>query len=320
MRTIGLQVFDAFTGTVFGGNVAGVVSDAGDLSDAEMQMVAREIGAPATGFAVQTDTAEFAVRFFTPVQEIDMCGHGLIALCKRLVDEGKVKAGAGTRADVALQTNSGIVPVEIHLDGDFPLVMMTQKIPVFRPCDVDPQDLDRALGMAPGRRMPDLPLEVASAALEHLIVPVGDLETLARLQPDFTGLADLSREIGVISIDVFTMETVNPDSTVHSRDFCPAAGIPEAAGSGTTNGALFCYLIRNGLLSAADGDVVRIRAEQGYEMNRPSEIRCEASLRGGEIHEMKVGGTAVMSIDGRVSLPPPLGGDSARAAERETGS
>lgn len=303
MRTVGLQIFDAFTGTVFGGNVAGVVSDAEDLTDAEMQMLAREIGVPATGFAVQMDSADFAARFFTPIQEIDMCGHGLIALCTRLVDEGKVKAAAGASVNVFLKTNSGVVPVQIHLHGDCPLIMMEQGIPVFRPCDVDPRDLAQALGMAPNQKTLDLPLEIASAALEHLIVPVRDLETLATLQPDFARLADLSREIGVISIDVFTMETVNPDSTVHSRDFCPAAGIPEAAGSGTTNGALLCYLIRHGLLSAVNGGVLRIRAEQGYEMNRPSEIHGEASLCGGEIGELKIGGTAVMSIDGRVSLP-----------------
>jgi predicted PhzF superfamily epimerase YddE/YHI9 len=38
-------------------------------------------------------------------------------------------------------------------------------------------------------------------------------------------------------------------------------------------------------------------------MNRPSAIHGEASLRGGEIGELKIGGTAVMSMDGRVSLP-----------------
>jgi predicted PhzF superfamily epimerase YddE/YHI9 len=52
-----------------------------------------------------------------------------------------------------------------------------------------------------------------------------------------------------------------------------------------------------------NGGVLRIRAEQGYEMNRPSAIHGEASLRGGEIGELKIGGTAVMSMDGRVSLP-----------------
>ena len=309
MRTIGLQIFDAFTDTVFGGNVAGVVSDAGDLSDVEMQRIAREIGVAATGFAVRTGPADFAVRFFTPVQEIAMCGHGLIALCRRLVDEGKVTAAQGTPAVVSLRTNSGMVPVQVHLDGQNPLVMMKQIIPVFTPCDVDPGDLDRALGMPLDGRLGALPLEVASGALEHLLVPVRDLATLAELRPDFTRLAELSREVGVISIDVFTLETVYPDSTVHSRDFCPAAGVPEAAGSGTTNGALSCYLIRNGLLPAMNDGVVRIRAEQGFEMNRPSQIQSEALIRGGEIHEMKVGGTAVMSMDGRISLPvAPIGG------------
>jgi trans-2,3-dihydro-3-hydroxyanthranilate isomerase len=303
MRTIDLQIFDAFTDSVFGGNIAGIVSNGGDLTDGEMQLVAREIGVPVTGFLVAASSTDFGVRFFTPSQEINMCGHAIIALGKRLLDEGKIKAAAGKQVAITLQTNSGVVPAQLDLGGPLPLIMMGQQPPVFRSSTINVDELCRALGMAPDRLLSDYPLECASGALDHLFVPVRDLDSLAGLQPDFAAITSLSNKIGVMTIDVFTMQTLNPQATVHSRDFCPAAGINEAAGSGTTNSALFCYLTRNGLISAKDGQTLRITAEQGYEMGRPSQVQCEAIIESGDIRQLKVGGTAVMSIEGRISIP-----------------
>ena len=50
-------------------------------------------------------------------------------------------------------------------------------------------------------------------------------------------------------------------------------------------------------------DVTKIQAEQGYKMNRPSQIECQATLHNGEIRELMVGGTAMISIEGQIKLP-----------------
>jgi PhzF family phenazine biosynthesis protein len=303
MQSVELHVLDAFTRTLFGGNVAAIVSQAGDLGETEMQIVAREVAASVTGFLVPAGEADFGVRFFTPMQEIDMCGHGLVALCRRLVDMGKVELQAAATVEKTIWTKAGVVPVIISPEGDFPLVMMGQAPPVFRSGDLDRDALYQALGLRAEQVAPDLPLEFASAALEHLFVPVRDRAALAGLQPDFSLLTQISNEIGVVSIAVLTLDTADPAATVRCRDFCPAAGIPEAAGSGTTNSALLCYLVRNGALSWPQGSVLRTQAEQGCEMKRPARIYCQARLQDGEIRDLYVGGTAIVSIEGRINLP-----------------
>ena len=50
-----LKIYDCFTSTPFGGNMGGLVLDAGLLADAEMQVIAKEINAPATGFVTALD-------------------------------------------------------------------------------------------------------------------------------------------------------------------------------------------------------------------------------------------------------------------------
>ena len=53
MTRLQVALYDAFSATVFGGNVAGVVPRAEGLSDLQMQQVAAELAAPTTGFAVE---------------------------------------------------------------------------------------------------------------------------------------------------------------------------------------------------------------------------------------------------------------------------
>src|SRR5512143_1658976 len=75
-----LQV-DAFTDRLFGGNPAGVVPDARGLDDRAMQAIAREMGCAETAFVLPATRADCTerVRFFTPGEEVPMCGHATIA-------------------------------------------------------------------------------------------------------------------------------------------------------------------------------------------------------------------------------------------------
>src|SRR5213592_3701109 len=71
-RTVKFYQADVFTDTVFGGNPVAVVPDAGDLDGWEMQKIAREMNLSETVFVLPpTDpSAEYRLRFFTPVREI----------------------------------------------------------------------------------------------------------------------------------------------------------------------------------------------------------------------------------------------------------
>ena len=70
-------IVDAFSDVAFGGNPAGVVllGDNDFPSEKFMRQVAAEFRYSETAFVKQNDVAEFTVRYFTPVDEVDLCGH-----------------------------------------------------------------------------------------------------------------------------------------------------------------------------------------------------------------------------------------------------
>ena len=76
---IKINVVDAFTNVRFKGNPAAVVITGTWLSDAKMQEIAAENNLSETAFLVEDDNGVFAIRWFSPLTEIDFCGHATLA-------------------------------------------------------------------------------------------------------------------------------------------------------------------------------------------------------------------------------------------------
>lgn len=74
-----LYQVDAFTDRMFGGNPAAVIPLADFPSDDFMQNVARENNLSETTFVVPTGPGKFKIRWFTPTQEVRLCGHATLA-------------------------------------------------------------------------------------------------------------------------------------------------------------------------------------------------------------------------------------------------
>jgi PhzF family phenazine biosynthesis protein len=88
---------DAFTDEAFKGNPAGVCL----LDDTEpdvrwMQNVAAEMNLSETAF-VRREGDEWALRWFTPTVEVDLCGHATLATAHALLEEGLLAAGSTAR-------------------------------------------------------------------------------------------------------------------------------------------------------------------------------------------------------------------------------
>ncbi|WP_434289976.1 PhzF family phenazine biosynthesis protein, partial [Clostridium botulinum] len=80
---------NSFAKCIEGGNPAGVVINADDLSEDNMKKVAGIIGFSETAFVMNSDLADFKVRFFTPNEEVDICGHATIATFSTLLSQGR---------------------------------------------------------------------------------------------------------------------------------------------------------------------------------------------------------------------------------------
>ncbi len=285
-----LVIYDCFTNQRFGGNIGGIVMNAGALQTDQMQSIAREINAAVTGFVTDQNGSEITVRFFMPGAEIAMCGHVAVGLFTHLYAQDQAIT------DYTMKANAGDIKLRINAcDGGLPNVMMQLSAPTAHDNAVDLNALSAALGLPSSSIGVRAPIGIADAGLKHICVHLADLSDVQGLTPDFQKLGDVCRASDVHTVACFSMETDNAENTLHIRDFCPALGVDEVPASGTTNAALTGYLLEHGLIPTQSH---RILAEQGSEIGRPSLICSEIIVRDSKIKELWVGGQAVASIQG----------------------
>jgi len=224
------HIVDVFTHKPFAGNPAGVVMDASGLSEIQMQQIAREINLSETAFVVEKDLpdADFHIRFFTPLTEVDLCGHATIGTFFLLAEEGVISRDL-PEIRVCQKTKAGILPLRIlyRNDGSVNRVMMSQAPPKFREAPIEREELAEILRVSPDNFSDSYPLELAFTGLWHLMVFVNSREALDSLRPDYATLSEMNKNIGVVTTHLFTLDTVDPSSTVYCRDFAPAVGVNE---------------------------------------------------------------------------------------------
>lgn len=294
METRRTLLVDAFADEPLAGNVAGVVPDAAGLSDDQLQRIAAEIGASETAFLFDGGDADERLRYFTSVTEVDLCGHATIAAYGALFADGAIDAG-----DRTLRTNVGDLDVTVDDDGT---VWMGQSAPSVEVIDADELGADRlgdALGIDPAALRDvgaDLPVAVATTGLPWLVVPVNFLQRLGEAEPDATAIESLSNAHDVAGVYAFTFDALEAESTLHGRAFAPAVGVAEDPVTGTASGAVGAYLRA---VDAFDGELPdELRFEQGHFVDRPGHVRVRV-----DGDEVRVGGRAVVSTEGELTVP-----------------
>ncbi|SDJ83923.1 PhzF family phenazine biosynthesis protein [Natronorubrum texcoconense] len=289
MDTIRILQVDAFTDEPMAGNPAGVVPEADGLSDDQMQSIAAEMAVSETAFLRSSETADYRIRYFTPTQEVDLCGHATIGSFAHLHDEG-LEAGTYT-----LETNVGELEIELESDGT---VWMTQDTPQIREVDVGYGRVADALGVGQAAlegASDDIPLAVSSTGLSFLIVPITYLSDLGSADPDMHAIEKLTEEVDATGVYLFTFDALDRESTLHGRMFAPGAGVPEDPVTGTASGSVSAYLDRFG---AFDDDFPdELRLEQGHYVDRPGLVRARVGSA------VEVGGRGVTVLDGSLVVP-----------------
>lgn len=283
MKGIRVYTLNAFAKTDNGGNPAGVVLDADFLSIDDMQKIASKVGFSETAFVRKSDNADFKVSFFTPNEEVDLCGHATIATFYLLASKGIIQPGKYTQ-----ETKAGVLKVECRSDN---VIYMSQCNPEFYEI-LDRKEIADTLNITENDIIDSLPIQIVSTGLKDILVPIRSLKTLHDIKPNFDKISSLSKEKDVTGYHLFTLET-KYNSTAHCRNFAPLYDIPEEAATGTSTGALSSYLYRYRVV--LEKDVENLVFEQGYSMKRASEILSSLTIENEEIKEVKVGGIAKLA-------------------------
>lgn len=272
---------NSFAKCIEGGNPAGVVLNADDLSEDNMKKIAGIIGFSETAFVMKSELADFKVRFFTPNEEVDICGHATIGTFSTLLSKRLIKPGKYLQ-----ETKAGILSVELKEDFS---IMMNQNAPSYHQT-ISREEIADSLNITINEMIEELPVQIVSTGLRDILVPIKNIDMVNAIKPNFEKVSEISSKYNTIGYHIFTLESLN-DSNAYCRNFAPLYGIPEESATGTSNGALACYLFKYDKIKSDNANHIII--EQGYSMEKPSEIIVALKTEGEEVIEVKVGGKAL---------------------------
>jgi len=292
-RSYPFERWDVFTARLFGGNPLAVVLDANGLEDAEMQALAREFNLSETAFVLPSARAEARARYFTPARELPIAGHPTVGTAFALDARGVFGGDRGR-----LELGVGVVGLTFERSGGrLERVWMDQGRPRRLARVGDRAGVARALGLEVDELDADLPLEVVSAGVPFLLVPLRDRSGLARARLD---LAEVAPFVPADHRAVLAFTLDADDARVRARMFGEALGVVEDPATGSAHGPLGAFLAWTGVVDATRGPV-EVLSRQGVEMGRPSEIRLRIRLEEGE-PAVEVGGGAVRVARGVLEL------------------
>ncbi|MEZ4919902.1 MAG: PhzF family phenazine biosynthesis protein [Saprospiraceae bacterium] len=214
-QTIPMYQVDAFTDRVFSGNPAAVCILDSWLESETMQQIAAENNLAETAFVVRENT-DYAIRWFTPVTEVDLCGHATLATARILFSY--YPPGSD---EIRFQSvNSGILMVTREADSltlNFPADTFESVSP--------PPGLIEAMGSQPEA--------VFKGKTDYLLV-YKTQQGIQDLKPDFVQLRAVNAR-GVIATAPGT------DVDFVSRFFAPQCGIDEDPVTGSAHTTLVPY-------------------------------------------------------------------------------
>ena len=94
-----VYVASAFSKDGAGGNKAGVVLERPELAAAEKMAIAKELGYSETAFVCRSSAADFSLEYFTPTEEVPLCGHATIGTSSSRFTSIVLKYTASSSAD-----------------------------------------------------------------------------------------------------------------------------------------------------------------------------------------------------------------------------
>jgi PhzF family phenazine biosynthesis protein len=253
---------DAFADAPFRGNPAAVCVLSEPRGDAWMQNVAAEMNLAETAF-LSPQQDGYALRWFTPATEVDLCGHATLASAHVLWEKGHLEPAT----DARFHTRSGVLTAarrDDWIELDFPAIL-TETAQACAPL------LD-GLGIQP--------VYVGLNKFDYL-VEVASEEVLRSLVPDF----GLLRRLPVRGIIVTSRGN---DYDFVSRFFAPGSGIDEDPVTGSAHCALAPHW-------AAKLGKLEMLAYQASRRGGVVKVRLQG-------HRVLLSGQAVITLEGELTV------------------
>ncbi|MGX7013963.1 PhzF family phenazine biosynthesis protein [Vagococcus silagei] len=270
-----VYVASAFSKNNQGGNKAGVVLNEPTLTTTQKMAIAKQLGYAETAYITDSEVADFKLEYFTPKEEVDLCGHATIGSFAILMHLGQL-----TKEEYTIETKSGVLTISIK-DG---MIFMEQNKPSFYDV-IDPIEFEECFAI--NKINTAFSIQIVSTGLRDILIPIKSDTLLHDLNPNFDKIKAISEKYDVVGTHLYTFD----DDRIICRNFAPLYEIDEESATGTSNGALASYLYTKHHI---EKDLYVF--EQGYALNSPSEIlvKLESNMEK-EIEKVYVGGKGYYS-------------------------
>ena len=285
-------ITDVFGQEKYSGNQLATFLHCGDLSDQEMQQIAREINFSETTFVVSDHPRDggYDVRIFTPATEIDFAGHptlGTAFVIQQYLIGQPVE-------QIVLNLRVGPVPVRLPIASGDLMLWMQQSEPTFGP-PLEATALAHVLSIELGDFDERWPVEQVSTGLPHIIVPLKSLAALKRARIAREHYDALVQHAWAKAVLIFSPQGYAMTHDLSVRMFADYYGVPEDPATGSGNGCLAAYLVKHRYLGES---AINLRVGQGFEIGRPSILALRAAEEQGRI-SVNVGGQVIPIAKGQ---------------------
>lgn len=248
---IKVYVASAFCKDETGGNKAGVVLYENGLTNDEKKKIAKIVGYAETAFVTETPEADFKIEYFTPAEEVPLCGHATIATFGVLKYLNNLDKDSYT-----IETKSGILNINLKENQIF----MEQNIPVFYE-ELSYKEIKNSFDIDCINK--NIPIQIVSTGLKDILIPIKNEEVLWQLKPNFEYITEISKKYNVVGMHLYTFS----NDKVMCRNFAPLYDVNEGSATGTSNCALAGLLFKKLNIKK---DIYSF--EQGYSLKAPSQI------------------------------------------------
>lgn len=273
-----VSIVNAFIDQGQGGNPAGIVLNADQLSTSQKLAIAQQVGLSETAFVSASSLADYKLEFFTPARQIAHCGHATVATFSFLQQQGYL--GEGWFAKETIEDVRRIRLTEGY-------AFMEQTAPRY----LKLAEHYRAALASLGLKENDLLAEplLVNTGNTFLVLAVDQQSKLAKLSIDLAVIDAISESLDLIGYYIFSTETVSTGREASTRMFAPRYGISEEAATGMAAGPLACYLY-----DQLGFKQEQFAIEQGHFMSKPSPSLIHAQLETANqsIQALLVGGKA----------------------------
>jgi trans-2,3-dihydro-3-hydroxyanthranilate isomerase len=299
MPTYKYVTLDVFTDRPFGGNQLAVFPDATGIPEDQLLAITREFNYSETTFCYPPrDPAHAArVRIFTPGSEVPFAGHPTVGTAIALHARGSTPDAEAT---LVLEEGVGPISVTVRPGAASFAQFSVAKLPETGPPVPTRNTLAAILSISTddvigGTSAP----QAVSCGLPFLIVGVKSLKALAAARVHLDKWDETLRSAWAKDLFVYAVDADSGANHYRARCFVPGFGVPEDPATGSANACFAGFLAAR---AAEREGTLRWTVAQGVEMGRPSRIEIEADKKNGAVTAIRVGGNAVLVMEGQLTV------------------